>query len=88
MEALFGYLATPIGVELTHAVILLLVAAAAYLNYRAHQVAKETRAIAKRTELVQSIVNRSTPFPAEDTPNDPVTTQPEPGSVKGPSTTL
>lgn len=39
--SLVDYLTSPIGIELTHAIILLLVAVAAYISYRARVYAKQ-----------------------------------------------
>jgi hypothetical protein len=40
---LFDYLLTPIGMELTHAVIVLIVAAAALMSYAAHRVSSKNQ---------------------------------------------
>lgn len=75
MEALIAFLETPLGQELTHAVILVLVAVAAVLTASAHaQAATSSRAIARHLrdhDLVDLADERSTPPSRKDTPFDP-----------------
>lgn len=39
----FAWLATPVGIEFTHAVIGVLIALAAYLSYLSHRAVKQTQ---------------------------------------------
>lgn len=54
MESFLAWLSTPVGSDLIHAVILVLMAAAAFLNYKAHAAAAETRDIARSRLSVET----------------------------------
>jgi hypothetical protein len=67
MDRFIDFLQTPLGSDLVHAVILLVVAAAAWIQFKTHQVASDAKtAIEDHVEAHMS--ERSTPT---NTPKDP-----------------
>lgn len=67
METLAHFLDSPLGSELIHAIIILTLAVAGYLNYLAQRSARRNGQVMNR-HLEQHLSERSTPLPTIDSP--------------------